>query len=120
MPAADSGIAGLPWDCRPGIGAARLLYAEIGAEVARNGYDSVSRRAVVPGRRKAVLLGRAALAACAPAGQRHAAPPCMPRTWCRRRPCRCAAPVRPSFDDRVAWLCDLFARLEQRQAMGRR
>jgi phytoene synthase len=38
--------------CRPGIYAARLLYAEIGHEVARNGYDSVSRRAVVPGSRK--------------------------------------------------------------------
>jgi phytoene synthase len=54
------GIALLPWDCRPGIGAARLVYAEIGREVERQGLDSVSRRAVVSGRRKAWLLARAA------------------------------------------------------------
>jgi phytoene synthase len=33
-----------------------VLYAEIGHEVARRGCDSVSQRAVVPRRRKAVLL----------------------------------------------------------------
>ena len=70
---ADSGIAGLPWDCRPGIGAARRLYAEIGAEIARNGYDSVSRRAVVPGHRKLALLGRAAVTGLLP-GEADAQP----------------------------------------------
>ena len=53
---ADAGIAGLPPDCRPGIRAARLLYAGIGDEVGRAGHDSVSRRAVVPARRKGWLL----------------------------------------------------------------
>ncbi len=48
----------LPLACRPGINAARLLYAEIGHEVARRGLDSVSARAVVPGARKAALLLR--------------------------------------------------------------
>ena len=38
----------LPLDCRPGIRAARLLYAEIGREVERRGLDSVESRAVVP------------------------------------------------------------------------
>jgi phytoene synthase len=55
---ADSGIARLPWRCRPGIYAARLLYDEIGREVARRGYDPVSGRAVVPARRKLRLIGR--------------------------------------------------------------
>ncbi|MGE0311938.1 MAG: phytoene/squalene synthase family protein [Lautropia sp.] len=55
---ASGGIRRLPPDCRPGIRAARALYAEIGNEVARNGHDSVGRRAVVGGTRKlAVLLG---------------------------------------------------------------
>lgn len=55
---ADSGIAGLPARCRPGIHAARLLYSAIGDEVLRHGGDSVSRRAVVPKWRKLQLLLR--------------------------------------------------------------
>jgi phytoene synthase len=53
---AEAGIALLPADCRPGIAAARLIYAEIGRAVERQGCDSVSRRAIVPGRRKVRLL----------------------------------------------------------------
>ena len=56
---AADGIADLPPGCRPGINAARLLYREIGLEVARGGFDSVSRRAVVPARRKVQVLLRA-------------------------------------------------------------
>lgn len=55
----EAGIAALPADCRAGIYAARLLYAEIGNEVARAGYESVARRARVTGSRKAALLVRA-------------------------------------------------------------
>lgn len=51
-----SGIAELPRDCRIGIHAARLIYAEIGHEVARQGFDSISRRAVVGTGRKLWLL----------------------------------------------------------------
>ncbi|RBP11311.1 phytoene synthase [Roseiarcus fermentans] len=58
---ARSGVALLPANCRPAILAAALIYAEIGAEVARNGFDSVSARARVSGRRKLELLGRATL-----------------------------------------------------------
>ena len=54
---ARPGIARLPLGCRLGIGAASLLYAEIGREVARRGHDSVSGRAVVSGRRKIQVLG---------------------------------------------------------------
>lgn len=56
---AEAGVALLPRDCRPGIAAARLIYAEIGRVIAARGWDSVTRRAVVPGRRKAALLLRA-------------------------------------------------------------
>ncbi|MEQ1716053.1 MAG: phytoene/squalene synthase family protein [Hyphomicrobium sp.] len=58
---ADVGIADLPAGCRPGIRAARNLYAEIGHEVERRGLDSVSTRAVVAKRRKLALLARAAV-----------------------------------------------------------
>ena len=59
---ADDGIAGLPLSCRPGIATARRLYAAIGREVARNGYDSVTRRARVGGGRKILLAGMSVLA----------------------------------------------------------
>ena len=55
---ADSGIAHLPWRCRPAIYAARSLYAEIGREVERQACDSVSRRAVVAPWRKVGVLAR--------------------------------------------------------------
>lgn len=56
---ARSGVALLPANCRPAILAAGLIYAEIGAEVERNGFDSVSVRARVSGRRKLELLAQA-------------------------------------------------------------
>ncbi|MCU0838992.1 MAG: phytoene/squalene synthase family protein [Rhodospirillales bacterium] len=56
---ADAGIAHLPPTCRPGIYAARLMYAEIGAEVTRLGGDALTQRAVVAHWRKAALLLRA-------------------------------------------------------------
>lgn len=42
---AETGIAALPLACRPGIYAARHVYAGIGGAVRRNGYDSVTSRA---------------------------------------------------------------------------
>lgn len=57
-----SGVAELPLACRPGINAARFLYAEIGHEVARRGLDPLAGRAVVSRRRKLLGLARALLA----------------------------------------------------------
>lgn len=57
---ADWGLSKLPAGCRPAMFAARYIYAEIGREVERLGYDSVSQRAIVSGRRKLHLLGQAA------------------------------------------------------------
>ncbi len=53
---ADSGVAMLPADCRFAIRAARLLYSDIGSQIARTGFDPVSRRAYVPTLRKVWLL----------------------------------------------------------------
>ncbi len=55
---AEWGISRLPFSVRPGIFAARFVYAEIGREVERNDYDSISQRAYVNKRRKIRLLGR--------------------------------------------------------------
>ncbi len=55
---AGSGIDRLPAASRPGIEAARRIYAEIGQVIRANGLDSVSQRAVVPRNRKIVLLAQ--------------------------------------------------------------
>ncbi len=56
---AEWGITQLPVSVRPAIFAARSIYAEIGREIERRQYDSVSQRAVVRGGRKARLLATA-------------------------------------------------------------
>lgn len=53
---AEWGISQLPVSARPGIFAARSIYAEIGQEIAKSQYDSVSQRAIVPFSRKLKLL----------------------------------------------------------------
>ncbi len=63
------GIALLPPDCRPAIHAARLVYSDIGAEVTRNRYDSVSQRAYVSGNRKLRLLAEALVSGSTPTGK---------------------------------------------------
>lgn len=60
------GIARLPAQSRPAIRAASLLYAEIGNEIRRGGFDSVNRRAWTTRRTKLAILARAALSARVP------------------------------------------------------
>ncbi len=52
------GIAALPVLCRPGIHAARRIYAEIGGVLAGLGLNSLEQRAVVTDRRKLGLIVR--------------------------------------------------------------
>ena len=56
---AESGVPALPLGCRPGIFAARHIYAGIGTAVARNGHDSISHRARTGPMRKLGWLGLA-------------------------------------------------------------
>jgi phytoene synthase len=127
----DPGIAALPPACRPGMYAARLLYAEIGREVARRGFDSISQRAVVSWQRKARVLADAAVAATrvaeAPGLDREEAEFLLGSIPVHESPVH-ESPLRlpaagrgrgPRVDDRVAWLVDLFERLERRdRALG--
>ena len=53
---AECGVSALPRACRPAIQAARLVYAEIGHELARRGHDSVNQRTVVALPRKLARL----------------------------------------------------------------
>ena len=58
-----AGVAALPRACRPGIFAARHVYAGIGHQVRRAGYDSVTRRAMTSTRQKLGWLSLAMLRA---------------------------------------------------------
>jgi len=116
------GIAGLPLACRPAIHAARLIYREIGREIARNGHDSVSRRAVVPTSRKLTLLA-AALGTAATTGRGMAADP-LPETRFLVDAALLARPIRQGIaapgpfqavDDRIGWVIELFEKMEERQ-----
>lgn len=56
---ADAGITQLPWDCRPAIRAASLIYADIGRVVRAQGCDPTRGRAYTSKGRKLALLLRA-------------------------------------------------------------
>jgi phytoene synthase len=115
---ARPGIAGLPVACRPAIEAARQIYREIGRDISAHGFDSISRRAIVPHRRKlelvAVALGRSAVST---ARSSHPAldetqflvDAVGPLRWAGR-----PNSERASFDQRVGWVIDLFGDLDAR------
>jgi phytoene synthase len=118
---AGIGIAHLPWTCRPGMAAARALYAEIGREVERAGLDSIGQRAVVSTRRKLAVLASRLLAS----GEAtpSAAPPALPQVQFLIDAVTAATPRdrarRGPVEDRVVWVLDLFTRLEQRDRLLR-
>ncbi len=116
---AEAGIPLLPVDCRAGIAAARLIYAEIGRVLERQGYDSISARAVVGARRKLTLLAGAPLLAWRADGVSPAIGPLDANRFlvdavaALPRPC----PVVPwwAFGDRIVWAAELLARLDERE-----
>ena len=118
---ADEGIRQLPRGCRPGILAARRLYAEIGHTVALNSYDSISRRAVVSRARKLqILLGLMRGPSAAP---EYMLEPCaaenqfliaaVPHTEEWQRPNQ---PRR--FSANAAWMLELFMVMKERDEMA--
>ncbi len=123
---AESGVATLDRACRPAIMGARLIYAEIGCEIERAGFDSVNRRAVVGGKRKLALMGHALIAAV---GARHASSAtALPEVQfmidavvaCDRRDAAARplqAPAR-SLDQRIAAIFALFLRLAERDRVN--
>jgi 15-cis-phytoene synthase len=127
---ATFGIANLPATCRPGIYAARALYAEIGRELERGGLDSISRRATVSTSRKLAVLARMLalketewkpakkLAVAAQLDETRflmeAVVAMQPRDAARNAKMRTR-----SVEDRVVWVIDLFSRLERRDQLQR-
>lgn len=119
------GVAQLPPACRPGINAARFIYAEIGRVVQRSDYDSVSSRAYVPRYRKAWLL----LSAWAPVIPSVVAEVAPPLAATRHLVDAVAVSVPRSAEalsalpwwhlkSRALWLIDLFERMERRERVA--
>ncbi len=118
-----AGIGALPPSCRPGIHAARLIYAEIGRVVERGGCDSVSRRAVVPASRKMRLLADAflcSLATRSPIVDRvePAARFLIEAVASSTAPVA-AGPRSKTAVENAIWVLDLFERLERRDQLLR-
>ena len=113
-----SGIAMLPLRCRPSIHAARMLYAEIGHEVLRNGCDSVSQRAVVSSRRKLALLTRAVAGhfSAPSASDEPALPEAQFLIDAVLRATGQPEAYPRGMEARVQWLVELFTRLEKQQS----
>jgi phytoene synthase len=116
---AAHGIGGLPGPVRPAIRAARLLYREIGRELARGGYDSVSRRAYVSAGRKRLLLVEAMLGRGLPDIGRDAPP--LPETaflvdavTAAPRP---RAFVRPTVGDHIGRMAEIMMDAQERETV---
>jgi phytoene synthase len=121
-----AGIGALPASCRPGIHAARLIYAEIGREVERQGLDSVSCRAVVSPTRKLRLLALAFAGSFDAHGGivDDVAPAVRFLVEAVASSASTVAPVvsrprRKSAVERAVWVLDLFERLERRDQVLR-
>lgn len=115
---ADAGVAHLASSCRPGIRAARRLYAAIGDEVLARGGDGISSRAVVGAGRKSALLARALL--CPEHSRDDDAPPLSQTRFLVEAAMRSCPETREGMlsasasEGRAAWVIDLFTRLERR------
>ena len=110
---AEPGVARLPARCRPAIRAARLLYQGIGEAAAQAGFDTVASRAVVPMSAKLALLSgcffgpRGVLPAPTPASDFL-----LSAVWPGPATVRPAPPWQ-RVDDRIGWVVELFARLNE-------
>lgn len=116
---AENGIAGLPAACRPGIFAARWLYRAIGAQVARNGYDSVTSRARVPDAVKLRLMGRALSDAALVRSARQNEPALAQTQYLVDAVAATqAGNTLRGVSDKVLWVAELFATLDRRRTQG--
>lgn len=118
---AAAGIAQLPRDCRSAILAARLIYAEIGQQLRREGLDPCARRAVVPASRKLVLLACASVQSGWVGRSAAAVPPLAAIAYLvdhcntlEETAFSGGISTRP-FGERMAWMLEMFERVEARR-----
>ncbi len=109
----EAGISALPSDCRSSIRAAGRIYAEIGRMVRSEGFDPVTKRAIVPKGRKLALLANAMLPRLARSAT-LAEPPLDATAYLVR------AVPNPiggdSLGERIEWLIGVINRVEGRAA----
>ncbi|MEO8039694.1 MAG: squalene/phytoene synthase family protein, partial [Betaproteobacteria bacterium] len=111
---AGAGIGRLPLAVRPGMHAARFVYAEIGREVERRGLDSVSARAIVSGQRKLLLVARA-MAECGRVRRPMPQEQLDATRFLVEAVASSAPPLertRRSLNGYGVWIVELFTRLE--------
>ncbi|MGP9818929.1 phytoene/squalene synthase family protein [Salinarimonas sp. NSM] len=115
-----AGVAALPRDCRPGILAARTLYAEIGRVVERAGPTKALERAVVPRSRQLALVAGALARAPFLAARADETPPLPEVAFLVEAAIGAGRHALPpqGIEERIAWLVDLFERLERRDPVG--
>jgi phytoene synthase len=115
------GIATLPLACRPGIDAARRLYAGIGRQVERAAGDSVTARARVSAPRKLACVARS-LAAPLLEPDAHATPPLAAARFlvaaAAASPLPYRRPAPANLDDRFASFFGLLERLQSHHDFG--
>ena len=119
------GIDALPLNCRPGIHAASMIYAEIGQQLRRQGYNSIDKRAVVPTWRKVHLLAGASAASMIPLlalSLGRTAPPAAEGDFLVAAAAQSAPAMEPWWNvpARTARVVDLFYRLEERDRLKTR
>jgi phytoene synthase len=109
----EAGIPALPMACRPGIFAARLIYAGIGGAVARAGHDGITTRARTTRGQKLGWLMLASLRSVAatvmPGAATLHAPPEPEVAFLVQAAAR-TAPTRPRSEALLAVLAQLEAR----------
>jgi len=125
---AAAGIPALPLACRPGINAARLIYADIGRALERGGLDPLRQRAVVGPGRKLVRLGAALALPWGAPGEADAppVPECayLVEAVVATDPREHVPPARElplwGLRSRLIWTIELFRALEARESLDRR
>ncbi|MBJ3761466.1 phytoene/squalene synthase family protein [Maribius pontilimi] len=114
---AEAGVAALPLAARPGIFAARHIYAGIGTAVRRNGYDSVSWRGRTSKRQKVGWLGlsilRAGVSVSMPRSAVLYARPLPETAFLVDAAAQADRPETPWGEGRTGALIGVFAQLEQ-------
>ncbi len=118
----EAGITKLPNTCKPGIYAARLLYAEIGQKLLADGCDSVSQRTFIGLKGKLRLVAKATRSKALRSNRLDE--PVLPECEflidaVKAKPLPNPAKPRPdtilgSFYRRMVWMLDVFAALDNR------
>ncbi len=118
----EAGIAELPLTARPGIYAARHVYAGIGGAIERNGFDSVSWRGRTNKAQKAGWLGlsmlRAGVASVMPRSAVLYARPLVETSFLVDAAARTAPQSARLASGRAGTLLAVFAELEARDRGG--